>query len=626
MARTARECADEGRHYTPRVLSRRVRLWLSLVALLQCSLLFGLAWTRFVHVHQRTFDLALYARVAWGFAHGDLWSPVLNTHALAAHVAPVLVPLGLLGRVFGVVPVLLFAQALCIALCVFPLARIGARRLGTRGIWLASAAWLLYPNLFHVGTYEFHPGTLAVLPMCWAYDALDRAQLRAFVWSVVAILLCREDLGAFAVLLALVYYGERRDRRALVVAAGVLVYTGAALAVTLAYAPDAGSLDQHFGPWGGSPFGVLGALLHEPERVLAHFSARERLLYLARVLAPLSFFSLRAPRLLLPGLPYLALNLLSVFPTAQGQYSHYLTPAVPALLVSGVVGVTAVRARFLRGLWFVTLGIAHHALGGSPLARDFERGAFVPDAATRAAQHVLARIPADASVQAPDPLLPHLSERHELRRAPPPEAATQYVAVDVSHRQRYARREDLLRTTEEPLVRKLLARPDHALLVYEPPYALFERGRPAREGIGKDCLLPAASGALEAPHSSDHAPQALASAPALLTDCLALERAELAGLELALTLRATGPCASDLALRFGPDPTPGRVELLCDGTLSPASLRAGDRVRSRHQVSARGRDELRKRGLWLGVLRQNGEPPASTDPIALRVPLQIVSR
>ena len=596
-------------HYTRAVFSRRTRLVLALVATLQLALLFGLAWARFHNVHQRTFDLALYARTAWGLAHADMWSPVLDTHLLGSHVAPVLLPLGLLGRLLGVVPVLLFAQAACVALTVFPLARIGARRLGTRGIWMSVVAALLYPNLFHVATYEFHPGTLAVLPMCWAFDAVDRASLRQLAWAIVATLACREDLGLFCALVALVFYWMRGDRRALYAGGGALAYMAAALLVVRAYAPaHDDSLAQHFGPWGGSPLGLVAALFTQPEQVIAHFSARPKLTYLPRVLAPLSFFSLREPRLLLPGLPYLLLNLVSVFPTANEQYSHYLTPAVPALLVSALVGVTEVRKRFLRMLWFATLGIAHHALGGSPLSRDFDRAAFVPDAASVAATRVLAQIPASASVQAPDSLLPHLAERHEVRRAPPPEAGTRFVVLDVSHRARYAHEEVLLRTSAGRLMRRLLARPDHALLVYAPPYALFAPARDARtEAEGARCL--------EGRRMPD-------PADVRVTGCLSVKQAALLGQELDLRLRASTACPADLALRFGADPMPARVELLCGGRLSPALLREGDVVRFRYALTAPQTAAIAARGLWLGALRASGAPPEPYDPPAMRIPLQ----
>ncbi|MDB4986285.1 MAG: hypothetical protein JWN04_1463 [Myxococcaceae bacterium] len=584
------------------MFSRRARLALTSVAACQFALLFGLSWARYASVHQRTFDLALYARIAWGLAHGELWAPVLNASALGCHIAPVLLPLGLLGRLFGTVPVLLFAQSLAVALTLFPIARIGARRLGTRGIWLSAAAFLLYPNLFHVGTYEFHPGTLAVLPMAWGFDALDRARVKPLLWSALGVLACREDLGAFAIVLALVYYLQQRDKRALYLAGAVTAYTALALVVVSKFAPHAGSLDAHFAQWGGSPLGVLTTLLREPSRVVEHFRARA--MYLPQVLAPLSFFSLRAPHLLLPALPYLLLNMLSAFPTADEQYSHYLTAAVPALIVSGIVGVTEVRKRFLQWLWLITLGIAHVALGGSPLSRDFDRRAFFADDATAASHSELARIPAGASVQAPDALLPHLVERHDVRRAPPPEAGSDFTVLDVSHRLKFAHAELLLRTSEEPLLRSWLARTDQALIVYAPPYALFQKGASPRSGVAAQCLQTAAS-------ASEHP----------ITECLSFSSARLSGRQLTLTLRASGACPADLALRFGADAMPARVELLCGGTLSPSLLRSGDVVRFDYQVSAREAEALRARGLFLGAMRANGAPVHAGDRAAVAVEL-----
>jgi uncharacterized membrane protein len=584
------------------VLSRRTHLALTLVAVLHAATTLTLAFLRYANVHQRTFDLALYARAAWGLAHGDGWLPILNTHVLAAHVAPVLAPLGLLGRVFGTVPVLLVAQSVTCALCVWPIARIGARRMGTRGVWLAVTAFCLYPNLGHVATYEFHPGTLAVLPLCWAYDALDRARFSALVWSCVAVVFCRDDFGLACVLFALLYALEHRDRRAKWLAVAAFVYTALAVGISARYAPENSSAMQHFGIWGGSPLGVFKMLVTDPGTVWAHFTAQERLLYLPRLLAPLSFFALRAPRLLLPALPYLALNLISTFPTSLQQYSHYLTPAVPGLVVAGVVGVTVVKKRGLHVLWFVTLGLSSFALGGLPWSRDFDRGAFVEDEATRAARRVLAAIPDAASVQAPDALLPHLVERREVRRAASPESGARFTVLDVSHRQRFAHTETLLRTSEEPGVRSRLARSDYGLLVYAPPYALLERGRDPRSAPAVAELF-----------VHDARPDQR------LTACLGVVSARLDARTLELVLRAHAPCAPDLALRFGPAPSPWHVDLLGDGALSPAQLRVGDVVRSRHGLSPRQAAELAQKGIWVGALRASGAPPEPGDPVAVRV-------
>ncbi len=592
-------------HYTPAVLSRRTHLALGLLALGYCALLFWLAWARFSTVHQRTFDLALYARVAWGLARGDAWSSVLNTHALGTHVAPVLAPLGVLGLVFGTVPVLLLAQALCIALCVWPMARIGARRIGQRGVWLGALAWLLYPNLGHVGTYEFHPGTLAVLPLCWAFDALDRANFKDLCICVVLVLLCREDYALTTAMLGVAYFALYREPRAFKLIAASLVYFALGVSLGIALAPANGSYSQHFGPWGGTPLGVLRVLVTDPARVLEHFRAPERLWYLVGVLAPLSFFSLRAPWYLLVAAPTLAINLLSVFPTAPAQYSHYLSGAVPAIVAASVVGLSSIRTRFVHFAAAIPLLIAHVAMAGLPWSRDFDSSAFQADARTKGAKRVLSLIPANKSVQAPDPLLPHLAERMVVRRGPPPEANTDYVVLDLSHRERYAHSENLVRTTEEPLSRVWLSRADHQLLAYLPPYALLARGSAARSS-------PELARYFVNTVDSQYSELKLAA-------CLSLVAVELGAHEVALTLRAHAACPSDLALRLGSQARPERVDLLFDGALSPALLEPGDVLRSRHPLDAATRRGISTHGLWLGLLRASGAPPEPSDPIAVRV-------
>src|SRR5262249_54142184 len=143
----------------------------------------------------RTFDLALYARMAWGLVHGEAWDPIVGGNFLGGHLPFVLAPLGLLGVVLGTVPVLLVAQSLAIALAAWPLAQLGARRLGRAGGIAAAAIWLLYPNLGHVATYEVHPGTLAVWPLCCAIDACDRKRPCALAWLCAATVACRASLA-----------------------------------------------------------------------------------------------------------------------------------------------------------------------------------------------------------------------------------------------------------------------------------------------------------------------------------------------------------------------------------------------------------------------------------------------
>jgi uncharacterized membrane protein len=602
---------------------------------LHAALTGTLAFARYASVHNQTFDLALYTRLAWGLAHAQAWDPIVGGSFFGGHVPWVLAPLGLLGALLGTVPVLLVAQSLCVALAAWPISLVAARRFGPAGGVTGALAFLLYPNLGHVASYEFHPGSLALLPLAWALEVLDRpianAAPRSLALGCVLVLACRVSLALQTALIgALALRAAPGLRRTgLAVALGSVAYFALSLLwlqPAFGHAASA-SLDLHFGKWGGSPLGVLPALLASPDRVVAHLLAPERLSYLPRLLAPLALLPLLAPRHLLVALPPLALNLLSEFPTASELRSHYLTPAVPALVVAAIAGLDAIATRAARIGWrgasdartrtappaaiglcaLLLCSLAGHVLaGGLPGAPAFSLADFRADRATAARRAVIARVGRSASVQAPDALLPHLSERRLVHRAPPPERKTDFVALDVTHRRQFARRDTLLRTVQEPLVRRWLARPDHRVVLAAGDLILLQRNLSPRGGLVRRYFTGVAS----------------PDVGRALTSCLAIRNAELSSDDLRLHFVARSSCPDDLALRLGSTPRPARTDLLFDGLLSPAHLARGDAVVSTHPLTATERNAITE-GLYLGTIRSSGARPRPSDPTSLLIRVQV---
>jgi uncharacterized membrane protein len=571
------------------------------------------ALSRYAAYHNRTYDLAIYAREAWGLARGDFWDPILDVHFLGTHVALVLWPLGWLGRWFGTVPVLLFAQALAFGLATLPLAQLGARRFGDAGALVATAAWLLYPNLGHVASYEFHPGSLAVLPLALALDAFDRGSRRGVLLYGACMLLCRADMAILVALLGAVACSSERMRPAGYALIGIgLGYLAVIVLWFSRYWAPEGSLALHFGAWGGSPLGIVTALFSEPARVLEHFSDPRRATYLLRVLFPLCFLPLLGPRFLVLCAPALAQNLISTFPTTIELYSHYLTIAVPPLVVAALDGarVLSRHLRPWRSARLPMVAMAGAALaasvqaGGMPWSRDYDRAAFTRDAFSDEAARTVALIPRDVSVQAPDALLPHLVERSRVFRGPPPDRRADYVVLDVSHRVRFAHDEDLLRTVEEPSARTWLGRRDYGLVYAEPTLLTLRRGSDPRQGP-VERYFPREAGDRRA---------------VKLTGCLLATSAWLAPDGLELELFAASPCPNDLAIRIGSSPSTTRVDLLFDGLLSPAHLR-DEYLLSFHPLTDEERAALIAHGLYLGALRSSGAPPDPGDPKTVKVPL-----
>lgn len=573
----------------------------------------ALAWARWSTFHNETFDLAFYGRMAWGMARGELWEPIVGAHVFGLHVSPVLFPLGALGVVVGeTVPVLLVAQAVALGATAWPLARMGYRRLGNAGAVAGAAAWLLYPNIGHVGSFEFHPGTLAVLPMAYLLDALDRGSARGLVLSAVGVLLCREDLALVTTMAGLVAWrGVPELRRAGAVLAGSsLAYLLLFLLVLLPMlGPERGSMQLHFRKWGDGAVEIVTTIVTRPGMLLAHLGEPRRLGYLAWLLMPLAFLPLLRPRWLLIASPVLAMNLLSEWPTAVALDSHYQTTLLP-MLVAGAIDGAGVVARQLRPALVVVglvacAGATHLLAGGTPIAADWDPGDYTADERSAAAARVLSRVPENVPVQAPYALMPHLVERGRIGPPPPPDRDYDVVILDTWHRLRYAHREDLLRTTEEPPVRDWLARDDYGLVAAEAPYLLLIRGADPRGGPAERYLVGEANPA----------------EGRRLAACVALLDARIDGGRLVLDLVARDACPRDLAVRIGTrdERRPRRVDLLFDGLLSPEHLRRGDRLRSVHPLSPDERTRIARRGLRIGALRSSGARPEHADPVAVDV-------
>jgi hypothetical protein len=310
-------------------------------------------------------------------------------------------------------------------------------------------------------------------------------------------------------------------------------------------------------------------------------------------------------RWLVPALPIVAVNLVSAFPTTPNLDSHYLSPALPFVVVAAIAGVAKLRADKRRGAALAI--VACSAIFYGALGRHPDDPAFAADPRTDAARAVLAAIPADVSVQAPDPLLPHLAERARVHRAPPPDRAAEVVVLDLAHRDRFAQREDLLRTIEEPGVRDWLARDDYGPIAHAAPFLVLRRGADPRRFL--EPFAPEEGSSARPGDPVEHV---------RLTPCLGVVGAWLVPDGVALELLAHGPCPSDLALRVGPGELSRRVDLIADGLVSPAHLRAGDRFVSRHRF----RPGLLDAEVWLGALRTSGARPEPGDPIRVRVPLR----
>ncbi len=596
---------------------------ISNVALVATLAFAFLALRRYATFHNETFDLAFYARIVWGLGHGDRYQPLTNSDLWGLHASPILYVLGTLGRALPIIPLMLVVQAASVCAAGIPLSRIAARRVGhPHAADVTIVAWLLYPTVASLATYEFHPSALALFPLAQAVDWLDRRQFPRAAVALVVAALCREDAALVAGFAGLAFalrtQAPRKQRVAGLAAFGVGTAWFAYYFLVIAprHLPHTGSLDLHFGHLARSPSGLLVAVLRHPIETARTLATPIKLLYAPRMLAPLAFLSLLAPRWLLPAVVPLAINVLSRFPSAPEIASHYSALAVPFVFASAAHGagrLAALRPGALnRNVMIagaaVAVGtlLAQHRAGATPLSRRWDTSVFRRDARASDLERLLRDVPRDESVVAPDYVLPHVAERPLIQRVAAWTRQFEWVIVPVGHRQRFGTTQHVWRSTEEVLVRNALNNPGYGLQSVFGTHLLFHRGASLRAyATGRYVDFEPEEGI-----RSDH----LDAGAHVFIAGWGL-RAEGAGSVLTLLFSPRVELPFDMGLEAGYGPMrpsgdrqdPAQIVSLLpfDGLFSPARVRVGEVARTRMYLPAPP-DVVLRDGLRVGTRRIDG--------------------
>jgi uncharacterized membrane protein len=425
--------------------SDRVLPWLCAGGLFVVLLLLASARAR---SFESTIDQAASIQAVWLIHHGLPATVTVTTgqHALAPQVSAVLFPISLLA--YLPVPIgvsLLVLQAGALSLAVVPIWRLCRKlanlRVGTS--MCVITAYALFPAVHSLNLAGFHPETLALPALLYAaYYGLS-SRWRRFGVCCVFVLLCRADLGlAVAGLGGLVWASGRKVEGRVAVGVG-LAYT--ALAVLILEPRLAGGVFPHAGAhaaFGDTPATVAWGMLAHPTEVVGALLREENFDLTARLLAPVLFLPLLAPRYLLPVLPleFLYLTSAASGSVVYGEQTVAVTAFVFlatafALKGMGRPGTDRVRIdRWVLVVLLVAVGLSFGRDGAaSPYRHPWGWGGR--DQTDQARVEAIALVGETRSVRASATLLPELAERTSLyqfvitARPDPAAAATGVSAV-----------------------------------------------------------------------------------------------------------------------------------------------------------------------------------------------------
>ncbi|MEG5000080.1 DUF2079 domain-containing protein [Microcoleus sp. B4-D4] len=313
------------------------------------------------------FELGIYDQVAYLISQGQTpFSSFLEIHHMGNHAALVMYPVALLYKIYPDVHWLLLVQAVALALGALPVWSLAIQAGLNNSISRAIACiYLLYPLVFNVNLFDFHPEVIA-LPALLA--AILAARLNKTLWFCAAILLvlsCKAvlSLTVAAMGLWLLCFDKKRNCGLIALFLGV----GWFLITTQAVIPYFNLGRQHAGVGryqylGHSVLEIAVNLILKPNLILGRLFSLDTFEYLALLTLPVIWWL--SPRHLTPlisAVPMLAMNILSDIPAQRDLIHQYSIPILPFLLVA-VISSLADRNQCQGKIIFDRLPIPNYPL------------------------------------------------------------------------------------------------------------------------------------------------------------------------------------------------------------------------------------------------------------------------
>lgn len=404
-------------------------------------ILFACSSIRHALFQSTAFDLGIFDQAVYLISQGQPpISSFVGYHILGDHAAFVFYPLALLYKIYESVYWLFAVQAVFLALGALPtwhLARTSG--LTAQQAVAMAAVYLLYPLVFNVNLFDFHPEVMALPAFLTAVWCARLGRTGWFCISIILILGCKAVLSLTVAAMGvwLIVFEKRRLCGAIALCAGVGWFLISSQGIIPFFTAREAQAVGRYSYLGNSVLEIAQNLVLKPGLVLSKVFSLNNLGYLILLLAPVVWgLSLQGMKPLVGAIPCVALNLIADYQPQKDLVHHYSLPALPFLLLA-VISSLAVGKGWLRNkraiiLWSLVtfLSLAKFTHFG---------GRYLESLDTRhATQEAIAQIQTKGSVYTTASISPHLAHRQLIQFTnvnSPPVNLTEfdYVLLNVRH-------------------------------------------------------------------------------------------------------------------------------------------------------------------------------------------------
>ena len=394
---------------------------------------------RLLKLYPSSWDLGIYTEYVKQYA--DLRAPIVDIRApgfnlLGDHFQPLVAVLAPFFRLFPSSATLLVAQALLVAVSVFPVSQVAREKLGLGPSRAIAVAYGFSWGLQQLAKFDFHEIALALPLLAFSLSALARGRTRAAVCWALPLVFVKEDqgftvaaIGLYLVCAGLFASGPARrggrpgrrrrpdatDLDVRRVAAGQFLLVWGFAWSFLAI----GVIIPHFNPAHHYDYWSDGGIL-APGGHLSVAGLGRQLLHawptkletITMLLLPTAFIALRSPLILIAA-PSLLLRFMSTDSSFWGTYWHYNATLMPVLFIAAADGLARMDAKSrIRRLGPAVMVVLAVVLAFQfPLSSLWRAQTYQISPHVAAAEAAMSRVPDGATVLTTLDLLAPLAAR-----------------------------------------------------------------------------------------------------------------------------------------------------------------------------------------------------------------------
>jgi uncharacterized membrane protein len=411
------------------------------IILVSVSILFACSSLRHALFQSSAFDLGYFDQAIYLIAQGK--TPIVSFwgyHFLGGHADWILYLLALPYKIYPDIHWLFAVQAAALALAALPTWHI-ARQVGlkeTQALAIA-AVYLLYPLVFNLNLFDFHPEVMALPALLGAILAARQGRTGWFWSGMIFILGCRDALSLTVAAMGfwLLVFERKRWYGAIALFAGSAWFLIATQVIIPFFRPNGVEAVGRYAYLGNSVLEIAQNLFLQPGLILGRVFSLNTLEYLALLISPV-IWGLLTQHLtaMVAAIPTLVINLLSDSPAQRDLVHQYSLPVLPFLLVAVIASLAAGKA-WLRNprtivLWSLVffLALAKYGYFGSIYLDSLDTW--------QATREAIAQVQTSGGVLTTAEIAPHLTHRQLVKftdvNSPPTNLAQfDYVLLNVRH-------------------------------------------------------------------------------------------------------------------------------------------------------------------------------------------------